>query len=709
MNKITEWLAIWFRPQAQTQHPLHAALDEGRRLKFAEDTEGSLAAFDRARTLLEPGDSQAATAIALHKVEVLIEAERFDEAAALIETTEATARTPAERAYLVNGRGMLAQARGDLDAARTHYEAARTAARAVLLVGAEGRAACHLADAVLRDGNASYAVHLLKENMPRLHTAGDLEWSCHFVGAYGEALMESGQIGEGVDMVRSALALSESISYQRYERRWARALGDHAFAEGRYHDAETHIARALKGFKPSPPVQRHLRHEYVALLRTSASISLALRDVDAACKKAEEAVLALPEDERYTSPTGLASLGVLGMALVAANQPAEALLHLPQAAATGSVEVMRALAAAYHAVGNTAEAEATYAAALGRAAASPASAALETAQVQRDMGLVYYKAGRYADAITAWTHAVAGFDSAKARSQIARLYADLGNARRALGQHARAMKDYETALMHLNTLDEFDTETRGVVLANAAVASADAGDTDSADSFFSESIAIAERAGHAAAEAIRLGNYGWFLAIIGKPRRAIASLERGLVLCEKLELHPHFAVQTDNMGLAYDALTEYTTALDWHRRALARLDAVAYPAWAATFALNTAHTLIALGDADAADLLLAEAIAYTRQDSAASETLIRGLAGNALIAVIRGTPADADAVLTEAIALARRVDHRRGLAEALAVRSRQQAALGDRAAAAAAWDEATRIYTRLHMPQARVQPAWLEG
>jgi hypothetical protein len=69
--------------------------------------------------------------------------------------------------------------------------------------------------------------------------------------------------------------------------------------------------------------------------------------------------------------------------------------------------------------------------------------------------------------------------------------------------------------------------------------------------------------------------------------------------------------------------------------------------------------------------------------------------------------ADADALLTEAIALARKIENRRLLAEALAMRSQQHAALERPDEATAAWGEAQRLYLMLHMPQGKIQPAWL--
>ncbi len=133
------------------------------------------------------------------------------------------------------------------------------------------------------------------------------------------------------------------------------------------------------------------------------------------------------------------------------------------------------------------------------------------------------------------------------------------------------------------------------MLSNAANAYAEQGDAESADAFFTESIAIAERLGDRAAEATRCGNYGWFLLLVGRPRRAMATLERALVISESLNLALPTAVQYDNLGLVYDSLGDTAMALERHRKALALVSAQGDPLWAAQIKVNLANTLIALG------------------------------------------------------------------------------------------------------------------
>jgi tetratricopeptide (TPR) repeat protein len=368
-------------------------------------------------------------------------------------------------------------------------------------------------------------------------------------------------------------------------------------------------------------------------------------------------------------------------------------------------DVLRSLAAAQADSGNMEAAVSTYSRAVQQAEA--AGKALEVAQARRDLGLAYQRRGELASAINEWTAALAIYDLQHANSQVARLHCDIGNARRALGQRQRSMKDYEQGLMLLNSLNG-DQETRGLILSNAANAYAEQGDAESADAFFTEAITIAEQLGDQVAETTRNGNYGWFLLLVGRPRRAIATLERALNVSQPLHLTLQSAIQLDNLGLVYDSLGDIPAALERHRQALAQVSGsgdVAMAAWAAQFKVNLANTLINARSYDEAQTLLDDAVEQGR--TSGSELLIAALTGQARLWLAREQPAAAEDALSEAILLARKLDNRRLLAEALNVRSQQQAVLAQDSEAAATWEEAQRLYLMLHMPQGKQQPLWL--
>lgn len=368
------------------------------------------------------------------------------------------------------------------------------------------------------------------------------------------------------------------------------------------------------------------------------------------------------------------------------------------------IDLLRSLAAAQAKSGATDAAIQTYARAIKAAEKSP----LALAQTRRDLGLTHQALGDLHAAIHEWMIALAIYETEKAAAQAARLLCDIANARKVSGQHARAMKDFEDALLQLNAVEESDLETRGLVLSNAANAYADSGDVESADSFFNEAITIANRLEDRAAESTRSGNYGWFLLHVGRPRRAISVIERALQLSRELDMPLHTAVQTDNLGLVYDALGDYMTALDHHRQALRLLEALDQPYWVATARINQANTLIALAQIDQAGALLDAALA-TGRALGRVELVIAALIGLASVALGQRDLDGAENLLHEAITLARKHDMRRLLAEALSVRSHQQALANQPADAAATWEEAHKLYAMLHMAQAKVQPAWLVG
>ncbi|NDJ63116.1 MAG: tetratricopeptide repeat protein [Chloroflexi bacterium] len=689
-------------PQLNKQ-ALQIALDRGRKAKLAEDYDEALGALDEALTQARAAQDPAAlTIVTLHHAEVLIQQARWDEARAVLSEIRERPQSDIQLAYAHNGLGAVAQAQGQWPEARSEYERALKYARSGGAAGAEGRALGQLAGTYLQEGNASYAIHLLRDALPKLNVAGDVEMSSAFVGMLGQAMIQSGQDVEGQHLLERALRLAEQIDYRLYERHWSLVLAGRAASEGRYTDARAHYGRAVRLFDRVPPSAAQVE----ALTQTS-KMCLSLHDHEEALHYARTAVEVSQQvgDAKLT----VMAQGTLGVVLRALGQSAEAIPYLEAAAQAqegrAQIDVLRSLAEAH--VDNDAFDTAISIYERAIMLAETQEAALEQAQAQRDLGLAYLKAGRLAEAITAWSAALAIYEQKKAYAQMTRLHCDIGNARKVLGQGARAMRDYEQALMVLNSVDEADLETRGLVLSNAANAYAEQGDIESADAFFNEAIQLADRLEDRVAEATRNGNYAWFLLMVGRPRRAIATLERALRLSRELKLPLHQAIQTDNLGLAHDSLGEYETALGYHQQALDLILPLNRPHWEMAVRINLGNTLIALAQPAAAVPLFTAALDHGRARDEA-ELVVRALSGLARAEVAAGRPDAASGPLEEAINLARKVDMRRWLAEALSVRSQQQAALGDHAGASTIWAEAQHLYTILHMPQAKRPPAWLE-
>jgi tetratricopeptide (TPR) repeat protein len=688
-----------------THRELQTALEAAWQAQMAEDYSTALATLERAIALArETGDQAAEVVAVLHKSEIFMRQGRYAEAEAINQSALNNAKGQTQRSYIQTMIGMVAQAQGDNVNARAAYERALDDARAAGSEAAEGRALGRLADMYLQDKNASYAIRLLKEALPKLAVAGDNEPTSYFTGILGQAMIESGQDVEGQHLLDRALRIAEQMGYKGYARHWASVLGDRAMNEARYSDAHGYFSRWLRLFPPGTADA-----EYATAVTQMSRASLSLRKPDEALQYAK---IALQTAETLDDgKLKQAAHGAMGTALRSLGQSADALPHLQAAAENASEQhassvVLRHLAAAQVDSGTTDTAIQTYQQAMQAAQADDNT--LERAHIHRDLGLAYMRQQNLPAAINEWTAALPLYEAQKAVSQVARIYCDIGNARRLLGQRARAMKEYEQALMLVSGLDANDLETRGLVLSSAANAYAEHGDAESADSFFTEAISLAERTGDRAAETTRCGNYGWFLLLVGRPRRAMSMLERALPISQALGMTLQAAVQFDNLGLVYDSLGDTPAALDKHRKALALLHEASADAslWAGQISVNLANTLLAMNNAEDAAPLIDAAVAQGRE-SGQNELLISALTVQARLHIAQRDPAAADAPLSEAIALARKIENRRLLAEALAMRSQQHAALERADEAAAAWGEAQRLYLMLHMPQGKIQPAWL--
>jgi tetratricopeptide (TPR) repeat protein len=691
--KWRETFASWLKPdELSGRAPNAADFDAGLAAMRAGDADAALEAFLRAEQAAATQTEKAS--IGRLRVQTLLRAGRRDEAAALAHSLRALGNTGSAAAHWRIAEGQIAADHGDAAAARDQYEAAESAARTASNGALQALASAFQAEVYLSESNAGYAARLLRAALPRLAAAGDIEHVGLFTGILGLALLQAGQEGEGAALIGRALETADLIGDRLRVRRWSLALAERALAEARYYDAQTHLRRALERFDPAMPSP-----ESITCQCDAARAALALGEHDEAIRHGEAALagaLALQQ------PALLAKAQTaLGITLRTCGQPAQALPHL-RAAASGpqpSLEAVRHLAITLAELGELAESTTLFERVIHERAGT-----FDEAIARRDLGLALSRAGELQAAISAWMPAISLSVQANAPALAARLYCEIASARQALGQPLRALREIEAALMLLTKLAEHDSDTRGLVLASAAAAFAESGDADSADAFFNEAIAIAAKAGDRATESLRSGNYGWFLTLVGRPRRAISLLERAIQQSEALGLQLQRAVQLDNLGLAYDALNDLPTALAQHRAALAAAEPLEHPAWTASIRASLAHTLIAAGEMDEAAALTAQVLESARSlnDNA---LLIRALSLNAALALRRGDAPSAD--LREAISLARRMEARRLLAEALALESERAAATGDAAGARTAWAEAARLYAMLHMPQAKLTPSWL--
>jgi tetratricopeptide (TPR) repeat protein len=656
--------------------------------------------------LHKSADAVISAQVVIRLAETLLALGNIEEASHIIErayesTGESTQLT--QRAYYECAQGQIARASGQNELAQQRFEkAVKTGGLARGGAGAIGRAQGLLADLYLSEGNASYAAHLFKEALPRLSLTPDVDLSAFFLGRYGEAQITNGHEAEGQQMIERAARLARQMNLKAMERRWQIRLGKRAAEQGRYNDAFTALARAASLANPNQPSS-----ELVDLHTQMSKTCRALGQLDEALEHANRAV----NTATVLQETSLIveARGTLGTILLATDQATAALPHLqaavdqPGKITPERLEMRRQLAAARFESGDDAGAIHTYQSAAD--AANAAGLKLEAAQLQRDLGLLHYQRRRMTEAIQVWTAALGIYQQEKQLPQTVRLLCDLAAARRFIGQGVRALRDYQDASELLNRLNE-DWETRGLVLANVAVAYVDSGDIETAEAFLNESIAIARRLEQPAAEAIRRGNYGFYLVQIGRTQQALPALEAALKMSRQLHLDLPAAIQTDNLGLAYDALARYHEAEREHRNALVLVEPLDQPHWKSLFQINLAQSLISLGQFDEAVALLESAVAVGRGEENV-EVVVRGLTALGRADALRNHTAEALPRLEEAIHIARRSDLRRCLANALSVQSMAQAAGGNVTAAESTWAEAQKHYRTLHHPLSRGNPAWL--
>jgi tetratricopeptide (TPR) repeat protein len=714
LDQLKIWLGLKPAPNPEAS-ALRQLLESGRRAKHDEDYPAALDAFDRAlqfatANAISIHDRMALNIIKLHQADIYIRQGKWDDAETLLNQIKSAAQpATAHFAYTLDVLGTLALSRNDPAAARTYHEQSLKEAKAARALGAQGRALGHLSQIYLSEGNASYAIHLLRECLPLLNTSGDIELSSYFVGLLGEALVASGQEVEGEQLLQRALRLADQMQYRMYRRRWRLALGAHTARNSRYEEARNYYQQALELFRNLPPDTLQ-----VEALCQASQVYLNLGHTGEALAAAQEAH-ALSTNAHLDDVLPLAQ-GALGMALRASSQSTEALPYLESAVTayekadlhvppTVRVNVLRSLATAQADTQETIDgAVATYKRAA--ALAQKLNARLEQAQSFRDLGLLYAARAMMPQALQEWNAALMIYQDEHYTAQVARLYCDMGNARKALGQGQRAIKDYEQALILLTSIN--DQDTRGVVLSNAANAYADMGEIESADEFFSESINIAHKLGDFRAEATRRGNHAWFLLVTGRARRATGALEQVLHLSRQLNLDLQVAVQTDNLGLAHDELSEYEVAQHHHTQALELIQALGNLHWQGVIKTNKARTHWSLGQEDEALTLLEEALVYGR-GADDHEVIARAQIGLGRALLQNKQISEAGEKLSEAVSLSRRTDIRFLLALALEAYSEQQAAVGQSERAQTLWTEAQKLFSAMHNPRSRLQPAWLNG
>lgn len=706
-SKITDWLGL--QSPSVSSSPINRMQEAVERARLAKRNENYTAAWDALSEAIkmanENQDTHSVTILALHQTDLLIEQARYDEADQVLQQVKETAASVHQRgfsAYIQIMQGRLYMGQNQYDQARDELESARTIAQNMGELNAEGRALGHLADIYLQDDNTSYAIHLLQEAIPKLTQAGDTESLGYFTGRLGEAMTRNDQITEGRRILDQALRQAEHAQDMALIRRWSLALGKTAFQQGKYDEAAMFYQKSLTMLEHIPQTQQI--EAYINL----SQAHMMLGQMDKALTYAQKAIELTqpnPNTEQFVQ-----AAGTLGMIHQNMGQNEQAIVHLEQALQNPPkdkklyFDLTRTLALAYEKQGNLESATQLYEQAIAKADESQNLRA--KAELQRDYGLLHIQRNDLQQALELWSQALVIFENEGLNNQTAQLYCDLANARYQLGMGKRAMRDYESALVALNHIN--DLKTRGVVLSNAANVYANQGDIESTRSFFQESIEIAQTIKDKTSESTRLGNYGWFLNATGKPREAIEQLTKALEISREHDMTLQQAVQTDNLGLAYGHLSQYKTALGYHEDAqkiVQQLDP-APKHWLAIFQAHTANSLLRLERAEEAQPLAEAALNLARQTTNL-EALTISLITMARYYVRQNQPNSATTLIDEAKHIARRAEMRHTLAEVMRLSSEHQAALNNLEQAQKDWEEAQEIARLVSAPQAKQLPAWL--
>jgi len=689
---------------------LRDALENGRRYKRVEKYDLAMDAFEKAYALSDVMDNQSVnTVILLHQADILTKQAKWDKAESLLTTLrEKVAMDERQVAHVLSSLGTLEQEQGNWEQARAYYEEARSLAQTSGSTGAEGRAAGHLADTYMRDGNASYSVHLLQDAVLKLDSTGDIELNNYFVGRLGEALIATGQEHEGRQLLGRALRIAEHMKNYRYERLWRMSLAQQSMAMNNYKQAKRQFSLALAHFDEASATD-----DYIRLLCHLSKACIRLGEYDDALGHAHKA-LDISNNTDKNSQQALQAQGTVGVALRTLGQFEEALPHLQTAidhfdndwqiteADYNLVDLLRNLATVQTETNNVESALKTYERAIELAEKADNKVAM--AGTYRDVGIVHAQAGSYNKATQIWTIALRLFEEVSDHAMVAHLHSDIANVRRQSGELKWAMKDYEQALTVLNSIE--DIETRGIVLANAATAYVDQGDIQTAESFFHEAIKIAEQLNDRFAIATRRGNYGWFLMTTGRPEKALETITLSRNQCKELEMPLHYAVQTDNIGLIHAEKGQYEKAVEYHREAIEHLETLNDDTWIATSRTNLAHSLVSLGQIEEAETLFKRALAFAK-DQANKEIMINALRGLARIAIKRDDHEQAIQNITPALEYARKMGLRRPLADSLMIASEYHMAINQSDNAQSNWEEARKIYEILGHPSAKSTPLWL--
>jgi tetratricopeptide (TPR) repeat protein len=152
------------------------------------------------------------------------------------------------------------------------------------------------------------------------------------------------------------------------------------------------------------------------------------------------------------------------------------------------------------------------------------------------------------------------YDEAAFLSLLGLAYADLGEARRAIGYHEQALAI---------SREIGDRRGEGAHLGNMGIAYKDLGEVRQAIGYHEQALAIHREIGDRRGEGIGLGNLGIAYKNLGEVQQAIEYYEQRLVIAREIGDRRGEGIGLGNLGNAYFVLCEAQRAIGYYEQALA--------------------------------------------------------------------------------------------------------------------------------------------
>ena len=703
-RRINQWFSKSQQPSTKSGTTLLSDLiDKARRSQYAERFDAALEFLTEAMEIAKSDHNiNSQVDITLSRADILIAKRDYETARFVLnelrDDTE-TREMRAPLAYSLSSLGVLEQAQGNLTKAQEHFEDARDIAEKINTDGAYGRATAHLAEIYLAQDNASYAVYLLEDAIPKLDRSGDRELLAYFFAQLGLAQIQNGQADKGRISLQRGLELASHIKHQSQLRYINTILGEQALQDGDYRRAQSYFDHAFKLYLP----QSRETADYIKLLCKLSKLYLHLGQADKALELADSA---LPIAEKLAAlPLIAMSKAAIASAKYASNDDNSisflkeaSTAYEPVAIDAFAIEVLRNLARAQISAGEIESGIESFQDAINKAENLP----FELGQVHSDLASYHADNRNLREALNEWQVALQHFTQANQTDYVARVICDIASMYEQLGDGRMAQREYGKALEMLSQIE--NSRTRGIILANVASAYSEYGDVDSAQDFFKEAIEIAQRNMNHHAESLRRGNYGRLLALTNQPKQALTQIMQAQKLSDKLGLELQSAIMLGNLALAYSAMNDYTSATERYNSALSLLNTLDANKWVAVTRANLADMQLSQNNFE--DSSANYEIAYSlAKDLALVDVLIQTLMGQTQVALESNNLNLAQEKINEADPIARRLGYRRLNARYLQVKSHLYAKQGQTDDASTTWEDAQKIRKIMGMPP--IIPEWL--